>query len=47
VVYRISNNSYVGGDQPKRYRLVVFRYLLFMRAELVEIAILEILVLGV
>jgi hypothetical protein len=46
VVYQAGNNNCLGGDGPKKYRLVVSCYLLFVRAKLVEIATLEVLVLG-
>jgi hypothetical protein len=45
VVYQAGNNNYLGGDRPKEYKLVVSRCLLFVRAELVEIVMLEALVL--
>jgi hypothetical protein len=46
MVCQIDNNNYLEGDQPKEYRLVVSRYLPFMRIELVEVIILEALILG-
>jgi hypothetical protein len=46
VVYQIGSNSCFRKDQPKGYRLVVSRCLLFVRVELVEVATLEALVLG-
>jgi hypothetical protein len=47
VVYQVGNNGCLKGDRPKRYRLVVSCYLLFIRAELVEVIMLEVLVLRV
>jgi hypothetical protein len=47
MVYQAGSNNYLGRDRPKKYKLVVSRYLLFIYTELMEVVILEALVLGV
>jgi hypothetical protein len=46
MVYQAGSNNYLGGDRPKKYKLIVSCCLFFVCAELVEIITLETLVLG-